>query len=310
MDKVVLDNRFLLMWLAPMVAGLFSPYARGLKHLIAFEGKIAFYGFFVLYSFYALFALIKSPFVVKILKNTLLVLSSLFALINFFLSHYFDMVFTPSTIDTILATNSKESQAFFQGMVLPHSGVLLGALALCGLFLYFVRFNISLETKTQRILVAVFVLGIGTHAIKLSYTSGGVMATRGFARIPYGVCETTQRVIPLIREGYAIYTSFKEYGNNQAILRAIREPLPKDYLKVDSNSVPNVVLIVGESESRNFMHVYGYPVPNTPFLSGLQERERERERERDRKIYLCLKMPSPLLPTRSLLSRPSWITAM
>ncbi len=262
------------MWLAPIVAGLFSPYARGLKCLIAYEVKIAFYGFVVLYLFYALFALIKSPLVVKVLRNTLLGLSLLFALINFFLSHYFDMLFTPNTIDTILATNSKESHDFLENMVLPHSGVLLGALSFCVLFLYVVRVNVRLSRKIHATLIAMFILGISLHVIKLAGTSGGVMEDKGFSRIPYGVNETIQRVIPLVREGHAIYTSLKEYSNNQAIWQAIREPLPKDYLKVDSDSVPNVVLIVGESASKNFMGIYGYPVPNTPFLSDLEERER------------------------------------
>ncbi|GMB92980.1 hypothetical protein NHP200010_06910 [Helicobacter bizzozeronii] len=281
MDKVILDNRFLLCWLAPIVAGGFSPYAHspylhGIKYFFAYEAKVAFYGFLVFYLFYALFALIKSPFVVKILKNTLLAISILFALINFFLSYYFEMSITPSIIDTILASSPQESSDFFKSMVLPHSGVLLGVLAVCGLFLYLVRVNVRLSRKVHTALIAMFALGISLHAIKLTKTIGGLMAS-GFSRIPYGAYETIKQVIPLIREGYAIYTSLKEYGNNQVIWQAIREPLPKDYLKVDSNSVPNVVLIVGESASRNFMGVYGYPVPNTPFLSGLEERERERE---------------------------------
>ncbi|WP_120955826.1 sulfatase-like hydrolase/transferase [Helicobacter mehlei] len=266
---MILDNRFLLCWLAPIVAGLFSPYAQGFKHLVAFESKIAFYGFLVLYLFYALFALIKSPLVVKILKNTLVFISVFFAFLHFFLARYFDMLLTPSTIDTILATNLKESHDFLTSMVLPHGGVLLGALVACGLFLYFARLHVPLSTKAHIALIALFMLGIGVHATRI--ISAEMTLTQG-------TNQAIERVIPLMREGHAIYTSLKEYGNNQAILQAIREPLPKDYLKVDSDSVPNVVLIVGESASRNFMHLYGYPVPNTPFLSGLAERERERER--------------------------------
>ncbi|WP_120948547.1 sulfatase-like hydrolase/transferase [Helicobacter mehlei] len=266
---MILDNRFLLCWLAPIVAGLFSPYAQGFKHLVAFESKIAFYGFLVLYLFYALFALIKSPLVVKILKNTLVFISVFFAFLHFFLARYFDMLLTPSTIDTILATNLKESHDFLTSMVLPHGGVILGVVVAYVLFLYVVRVNVCLNRKIHIALITMFVLGIGAHMTKIKSVN---------MKLAYGASQAIERVIPLMREGHAIYTSLKEYGNNQAILQAIREPLPKDYLKVDSDSVPNVVLIVGESASRNFMHLYGYPVPNTPFLSGLAERERERER--------------------------------
>ncbi len=49
--------------------------------------------------------------------------------------------------------------------------------------------------------------------------------------------------------------------------------LPSDYLS-GTGDVSNVVLVIGESASRNFMQLYGYNGPNNPLLSELaNERE-------------------------------------
>ncbi|GAA7174392.1 hypothetical protein ID0408_14540 [Helicobacter pylori] len=51
--------------------------------------------------------------------------------------------------------------------------------------------------------------------------------------------------------------------------------LPSDYLS-STGDVSNVILVIGESTSRNFMQLYGYNAPNNPLLSPLaNERERE-----------------------------------
>ncbi|GAA7093381.1 hypothetical protein ID0205_13810 [Helicobacter pylori] len=50
--------------------------------------------------------------------------------------------------------------------------------------------------------------------------------------------------------------------------------LPSDYLS-STGDVSNVILVIGESASRNFMQLYGYNAPNNPLLSQLaNERER------------------------------------
>ncbi len=49
--------------------------------------------------------------------------------------------------------------------------------------------------------------------------------------------------------------------------------LPSDYLS-SMGDVSNVILVIGESASRNFMQLYGYNAPNNPLLSQLtNERE-------------------------------------
>lgn len=49
--------------------------------------------------------------------------------------------------------------------------------------------------------------------------------------------------------------------------------LPSDYLS-STGDVSNVILVIGENASRNFMQLYGYNAPNNPLLSQLaNERE-------------------------------------
>lgn len=42
---------------------------------------------------------------------------------------------------------------------------------------------------------------------------------------------------------------------------------PERYVAV-RDDLPDIVVVIGESATKNLMNVYGYPVPNTPFLSG------------------------------------------
>ncbi len=65
-------------------------------------------------------------------------------------------------------------------------------------------------------------------------------------------------------------SSLRESHNfSQALEKA---SYPKDYLVKNTGSIENVVLVFGESLNRNFMGVYGYQAPTTPYLSALKEK--------------------------------------
>ncbi|WP_104740986.1 phosphoethanolamine transferase [Helicobacter bizzozeronii] len=261
---MVLDNRFWLCWLAPVVASFFSVEVQVWGEAFWHVLKVAFYSFLVFYVFYLLLSLIPHQALAKFLTNTMLVISLVLTFIDFFASYYFHMGFTPSLVGTLLATNTSESQEFLRGMVLPHMGFILGYWATCAVFLFCVRFKLSLSPKQSlKTLATLFVL-FWAHTLGAFYGQGG----RGFLINP----NILTRIMPLAKEVYALVASLHEYSQIKTIYASLKQSYPKDYLKADSNSVDNVVLIVGESASKNFMGVYGYPVPNTPFLSDLQER--------------------------------------
>lgn len=64
--------------------------------------------------------------------------------------------------------------------------------------------------------------------------------------------------------------SLRESNNSSQALE--NASYPKDYLVKNTGNIDNVVLIFGESLNRNFMGVYGYQTPTTPYLSALKEK--------------------------------------
>nr|WP_240328673.1 phosphoethanolamine transferase [Helicobacter suis] len=261
MNRVVLDNRFFLMWLVGVVASFFSvevqDWGGGGLHVI----KVCFYSFIVFYPLYFLLSFIPYPRVITFLKNTLLILSLIFAFVDFFASWYFHMGFTPSLVSTLLNTNVRESHEFLIGFILPNLGVLATYILFCVVFLSLVRFKIHVQTKLSLKILSSLFVAFWIHNLGAYY----------FREVHHGALinpNIPTRIMPMIKEFYAIGVSLKEYKQTKYKAN-FKQSYPKDYLRVDLNSVSNVVLIVGESASRNFMGVYGYPVANTPFLSDL-----------------------------------------
>lgn len=79
------------------------------------------------------------------------------------------MGFNQDLIETILATNPHEMHAFLVGEIVPHLGVLVAFVLFCGLFLFSMRFKISLGRKQVGLIFALFVDGIATHSIRTGY---------------------------------------------------------------------------------------------------------------------------------------------
>ncbi|GMT38833.1 hypothetical protein NHP20013_09220 [Helicobacter bizzozeronii] len=252
---MVLDNRFWLCWLAPVVASFFSVEVQVWGEAFWHVLKVAFYSFLVFYVLYLLLSLIPHQALAKFLTNAMLVISLALTFIDFFTSYYFHMGFTPSLVGTLLATNTRESQEFLMGVVLPHIGFILVYLATCVVFLFCVRFKLSLSPKQSLKTLAMLFALFWAHTLGAFYGQGG----RGFLINP----NILTRIMPLVKEVYALVASLHEYSQIKTIYASLKQAYPKDYLKADSNGVDNVVLIVGESASKNFMGVYGYPVPNT-----------------------------------------------
>ncbi len=209
-------------------------------------------------------------------KNILLVLSLASAFLRFFMGYYFNMDINQALMETLQDTNVHESLAFLKAHVLPHSALFLALLVFCVLFLYVVRFKWELSRRAHLIFLVFMSLGVGAHMGRTAY----LFAQRGaLGWSPPEVWET----LPLIKEARALYFSLRY--STKVVRQSLDRPFAKDYLRVDKESVPYVVLIVGESVSRNFMGVYGYALPNTPFLSSLKNRERERERSQNLFVF-------------------------
>ncbi|WP_104740484.1 sulfatase-like hydrolase/transferase [Helicobacter bizzozeronii] len=283
MGRVVLDSRFLLCWLAFVLASIYQPDAH-LSYLPKTLIRTGFYTAMFFYIIYTIVGFLPALWAHR-LKNIITLLSLCIAFVRFFVGYFFNMDINQALIETLLGTNSQETHSFLVAHVFSHSLLIVGIIAVCSV-LWFMRLKWHLSSKIHLLFLGVFILGTGAHMIRTAY----LFHQRGFIGFePPEIWDT----LPFTKEARAIYFSFKQ--DARLVRASLDKPYPKDYLKVDSDSVDNVVLVIGESASKNFMGVYGYPVPNTPFLSGLAERERER----DRKICLCSEMSS--LPKPALM---------
>ncbi|CCF81216.1 hypothetical protein HBZS_116670 [Helicobacter bizzozeronii CCUG 35545] len=125
---MVLDNRFWLCWLVPVVASFFSVEVQVWGEAFWHVLKVAFYSFLVFYVFYLLWSLIPHQALAKFLTNTMLVISLVLTFIDFFASYYFHMGFTTSLVGTLLDHQHKGEPRVFNGCGAPPYGLYLGLL--------------------------------------------------------------------------------------------------------------------------------------------------------------------------------------
>ncbi|WP_104749033.1 phosphoethanolamine transferase [Helicobacter cynogastricus] len=256
---MVLDMRFFLMWLAPVLVVFFNINAQT-QYGHFYAGKVAFYSFFLTFLIYWGLSFIKQRTVLQALKNIVLTITLTFAFSEFFASYYFNMALTESLVNTILSSHWTEIRDFFTSQFIPHILLFLIVIAVC-VGLASLRFQVVLKSRGVKTIFAVLLLVHALHAYKGYYSSDKDM------RLFYRFLST--QVIPSVKEITLVAFNAKEHGQIQAIYDQLKRPLAKDYVHVDPDTPPNVVLIVGESASRSFMGVYGYGVPNTPFFSQL-----------------------------------------
>ncbi|BCZ19632.1 hypothetical protein NHP190012_12740 [Helicobacter sp. NHP19-012] len=69
MGKVVLDNKFWLMVLAPIVGAFFAPEVHSMQESLWHVLKVAFYSFLLFYVYYFLLGFLKFPRFVRGAQN-------------------------------------------------------------------------------------------------------------------------------------------------------------------------------------------------------------------------------------------------
>ncbi|WP_120861598.1 phosphoethanolamine transferase [Helicobacter pylori] len=186
----------------------------------------------------------------------------IFSVAEIFTLFMFKMPFSKGLIDTLLATNSSETMAFiksYKNYLFYYAFILIALL----IAIKIIRFRALVPSVIAGVL-GLSILTIGSvRNIKHPTKNDAILKRSLFS-------------LSLSRGFYSAYLSL--FDRQQAIkfysfLNSLY--LPSDYLS-SMGDVSNVVLVIGESTSRNFMQLYGYSVPNNPLLSELaNERERE-----------------------------------
>ncbi|WP_104712566.1 phosphoethanolamine transferase [Helicobacter cetorum] len=279
-SNINLDNRFFLMLLITIISCIFSLKTQheyiNYSFIAKETFKTAFFGFSIYFLSYFILSYVKNNRISNFLKNTFLILVCLFGIVDIFNAYYFNMPISTIMIQTILATNPSEAKAFFDSVILARPLIFIFYIVFLCSFLYFMRCSVQISLKKACFISSFFVLAIFSHAFKSLITQHTL----------YYTTNTLANSTPLTKSLYAFYLAKTEQVGLK-FLENLNKFSKKDYLSVEENPIANVVLIIGESASKNFMQLYGYNAPNNPLLSTLaNERERERERVKNPSLYI------------------------
>ncbi|NHA65589.1 phosphoethanolamine transferase [Helicobacter pylori] len=190
----------------------------------------------------------------------------IFSVAEIFTLFMFKMPFSKGLIDTLLATNSSETMAFIKSYK--------------NYLFYYAFILISLLIAIKIIRFRALVPGVIAGVLGLSILTIGSVRNIKHLTENDAILKRSLFSLSLTRGFYSAYLSLTDRQQAIKFYRFLNNLyLPSGYLS-STGDVENVVLVIGESASRNFMQLYGYNAPNNPLLSQLaNERERERERE-------------------------------
>ncbi|MGL2510366.1 phosphoethanolamine transferase [Helicobacter pylori] len=255
-NSVILDEKFLMFLLCNALSNTY-------KNSDLFSFSKGFLGAFLIgFVVYYGCALIPKKRLKYSLEWLFIGSGIIFSVAEIFTLFMFKMPFSKGLIDTLLATNSSETMAFIKSYK--------------NYLFYYALILISLLIAIKIIRFRVLVPGVIASVLGLSILTIGSVRNIKHLTENDAILKRSLFSLSLARGFYSAYLSL--FDRQQAIkfysfLNNLY--LPSDYLS-SMGDVKNVILVIGESASRNFMQLYGYSVPNNPLLSELaNERERE-----------------------------------
>lgn len=195
----------------------------------------------------------------RILYGLVLGLSAVLGVLECFSIVRYETLVGAGIITAILQTNAQESAEFLR-MYVGWPGVMLCLLFLaaavlacrCGRTL---RLRVLNRHQRSRLLPLFLAIGVGAGLCLWLQFRSFVM--------------NDSLDIPAVQVGRAIDTSVR----NIRAFEELRQQAAADVSITNNGSdVPYVVFILGESTNRDRMHLYGYPLENTPNLDGLAEK--------------------------------------
>ncbi|GHS24372.1 hypothetical protein JP0118_13720 [Helicobacter pylori] len=252
--SVILDEKFLIFLLCNALSNAY-------KNSDLFSFSKGFLGTFLIgFVVYAAALIPKKP-LQRLLEWLFIGSGIILSVAEIFTLFMFKMPFSKGLIDTLLATNSSETMAF----VKSYNNYLF----------YYAFILIALLIVIKTIRFRALVPGVIASVLGFSLLTIGSVRHVKYLTSNDAILKRSLRSLSLARGLYSAYLSlsdrqqaikFYSFFNNLY--------LPSDYLS-STGDVSNVILVIGESASRNFMQLYGYNAPNNPLLSQLaNERER------------------------------------
>ncbi|GAA9742870.1 hypothetical protein VN0139_14550 [Helicobacter pylori] len=254
--SVILDEKFLIFLLCNALSNAY-------KNSDLFSFSKGFLGAFLIgFVVYYAAALIPKRLLQRLLEWLFIGSGIIFSVAEIFTLFMFKMPFSKGLIDTLLATNGSETMAF----VKSYNNYLF----------YYAFILIALLIVIKTIHFRTFVPGAVASVLGLSILTIGSVRHVKYLTNSDAILKRSLRSLSLARGVYSTYLSLSDHQQAIKFYSFFNNLyLPSDYLS-STGDVSNVILVIGESASRNFMQLYGYNAPNNPLLSQLaNERERE-----------------------------------
>ncbi|MDO4692809.1 MAG: sulfatase-like hydrolase/transferase [Porphyromonadaceae bacterium] len=200
--------------------------------------------------------------------STIMVLSLLMFAIEGFILHRYGMVYTQSVIQILAGTNPREASEYFEASF--DVSIFIAVLFICFVIAWAVVKYVSwAKDKHFRFVPILFLLSIPPVSIVLGYSiprtyqkvmdSGQaydltiapydrlLWNTMGFIRESQAISDATNRIARI------------DIGNLEEM----------SYVTAPPQSQLHIILVVGETLRRDYMHCYGFPLSNTPGLDSL-----------------------------------------
>lgn len=255
-NSVTLDEKFLMFLLCNALSNAY-------KNSDLFSFSKGFLGAFLIgFVVYYGCALIPKKRLKYSLEWLFIGSGIIFSVAEIFTLFMFKMPFSKGLIDTLLATNSSETMAFIKSYK--------------NYLFYYAFILIALLITIKMIRFRALVPGVIAGVLGLSILTIGSVRNIKHLTKNDAILKRSLFSLSLTRGFYSAYLSLTDRQQAIKFYSFLNNLyLPSDYLS-STGDVSNVVLVIGESASRNFMQLYGYSVPNNPLLSQLaNERERE-----------------------------------
>ncbi len=251
--SVILDEKFLIFLLCNALSNAY-------KNSDLFSFSKGFLGAFLIgFVVYYCCALTPKKRLQYSLEWLFIGSGIIFSVAEIFTLFMFKMPFSKGLIDTLLATNGSETMAFIKS----YNNYLF----------YYAFILIALLIVIKTIRFRVLVPGAIASVLGLSVLTIGSVRPVKYLTSNDAILKRSLRSLSLARGFYSAYLSLSDRQQAIKFYSFLNNLyLPNDYLS-STGDVENVVLVIGESASRNFMQLYGYSVPNNPLLSELANKK-------------------------------------
>jgi glucan phosphoethanolaminetransferase (alkaline phosphatase superfamily) len=194
----------------------------------------------------------------RLLLWTSFLLSAALAGLEVFAITTYSTLVGAGIITAILQTNPREAGEFIEMYFGWHFLVSVGGFLLvvfiASRFIFPRRFSIFSRRVRNVLFPLVFVAGC----------IAGVVLLKGYMSF----IKSNMLDIPPVRVGAATITSVENIKAYQKLSGEMKNTIR---LTQNDSDTPQVVLILGEATARHRLHLYGYPLDNTPNLDALAE---------------------------------------